>query len=178
MSSSSLREEHSALIWFKNYIKNIHFKIIQQSRRPLVMAGNQFMSWERAFHNMRVIFLARDRINMRCINVRECGNQATRWWWEWVRSCWNIINGCSSSSQTTARLSHSTVLSLFAMKFALRSRATYVWEFRKMWHMHLFLLFITMPDRTGTTSVLREYFFFFCGSATQRGSWPPHSWCF
>jgi len=67
VSSSSLREEHSALIWFKNYIKNIHFKIIQQSRRPLVMAGNQFMSWERAFHNMRVIFLARDRINMRCI---------------------------------------------------------------------------------------------------------------
>jgi len=115
------------------------------------------MSWRRAFHNMRVTFLARGRMNTWCINVRECGSQATRWWWECVRSCWNIINGCSSSSQTTARLNHFPLLSLFAMKFALRSRATYVLEFQKMWHIHLFSLFIVMSNRCGITNVLKVY---------------------
>jgi hypothetical protein len=130
---------------------------MQQSRTPLVIAGKQFMSWRRAFHNMRVTFLARGKINMRCINVGECGSQATRWWWDCVRSCWNIINGCSSSSQTTARLNHSTLLSLFALKLALWSRATYVLEFRKMRHIHLFPLFVMMSNRTGITNVLKVY---------------------
>jgi hypothetical protein len=126
------------------------------------------MSWRREFHNMRVTFLARGRINMRCINVRECGSQATRWWWECVRSCWNIINGCSSSSQTTSRLNHSTLLSLFAMKFARRSRATYVIEFWKMWHIPLFPLFIMISDRTGITNVLKVYMLLKFRTSVQR----------
>jgi len=51
---------------------------MQQNRRPLVIAVKEFMSWRREFHNMRVTFLARGGINMRRINVRECGSQATR----------------------------------------------------------------------------------------------------
>jgi hypothetical protein len=106
---------------------------------------------------MRVTFLARCSINLRCINIRECWSQAKGCWWECVRSCWNIINACSSSSQTTARLNNSVLFSLVAMKFAFRNRATYVLEFRKMWHISLFPIFIMISNRTGITNVLRVY---------------------
>ena len=36
----------------------------------------------------------------------------------------------------------------------------------------------TCTTRSWVISSLRQFFLFFCGAATQRGSWPPHSWGF